>query len=69
MELGIGLPRAVAQGFSCSCKKFKLLSNCRRNSKSCGVKLNWGLDGFARWRDVTITVTIELTWGVIFKGI
>ena len=34
---------------------------------SWAMKLGWGLDGCARWRKVTIPVTIKLNWLVNFQ--
>ena len=69
LELGLGWLRAVAQGYSSGCNGIKLKNQFERNLTSWGVKLGWGLDGCARWRKVTITVTVKLSWRVIFKRI
>ena len=39
------------------------------NLNSWKVKWGWGLDGCARWRKVTVTVTIKVNWEVIVIGI
>ena len=67
VELGLGWLRAVAQGYTCGYNTIELWSNFQRNLMSCGVKFSWGFDGCARWREVTVTVTIKLKWEVIFK--
>ena len=56
IELGHGWLRAVAQG----CNKTELGINFQMNLNRFGIKLSWGLDGGARWRKVTTTVTIKL---------
>ena len=40
-----------------------------KNLKSYNITLNCELDGGARWRKVTLTVTIILSLGLIFKRI
>ena len=69
MELGIGWPRAPAQGYSypCSCIKIKLTCNFQMNLKSWGVNSSWGLDSCARLRQLTITFVVKFIWGVVFK--
>ena len=49
--------------------KIELGSNFQKNLNSRDVKCDWGLDGCARWRKVTVTVAIQLSWGMIFKRI
>ena len=41
--------------------KFGLGSSFQNNLMSCVVKWGWSLDGCARWRKVTVTVTIKLS--------
>ena len=67
IELGLGWLRAVAQGYKYNYIKIKLWINFLRNLMSWGVIFGWGLDGCARCRKVTITVTIKYSWGAIFK--
>ena len=55
--LGLGWLRAVAQGYNYKCNTIELGSDFQKNCRSCGIKLSWGLDGCARWRKVTITIT------------
>ena len=69
MLLGLGLLRAVAQGYNYSCNTIELGINFQKNAMSFGIKLSWGLDGCARWCKVTLTVAIKLSCVVIFKGI
>ena len=69
MGLGFGWLRAVAQGYTYNYNKIKLGRIFQNNLKGLHVKCGWGLDGCARWRKVTITVTIQLNWGVILKRI
>ena len=35
IELGLGWLRAVAQGYTYSCNKIELESNCQKNLKNC----------------------------------
>ena len=42
------------------------LDGCARRRN---VKIGLGLDGCAQWRKLTVTVAIQLSWGVIFKRI
>ena len=63
--MGLGWLRWEAQGYSYSYIKIELESKVERNFKSFGIQLNWGLDGCARWRKVTITIKYNLK--VIFK--
>ena len=65
--LRLGWLRAATQGYSYSCNKNVLGSNFQKNLTSWVLTLGWGLDGCARWRKVTIAVTIKLNCGVIFK--
>ena len=58
IELGLRWLRTQAQVYPYSCSKIGLGFNFYRNLISCGIKLNWGLDGCARWRKVTITIAI-----------
>ena len=58
----LGLLRAVAQGYSYSCIRIWLVSNFQNNLNSWGVNLGWGLDACARWRKVSVAVTIKLSW-------
>ena len=58
-KLGLGWLHAEAQGYNYSYNKNELGSNLQRNSMSLEIKLNWGLDGCARWRKVTITDAIK----------
>ena len=67
LELGLGRLRAMAQGYKYSYINIEVVINFQKNLTSCGIKLGWGLDGCARWREVTITITIQLSWGVVFK--
>ena len=67
--MGLGWLRAVAQGYSYSYNNIDLGSNFERNEQTIGIQLGWGLDGCARWRKVTITVAVTLSWVVIFKRI
>ena len=60
--LGLGWLRAVAQGFNYNYTKIELGRNFVKNLKSFGIKLGWGLDGCARWREVTITFTVNRIW-------
>ena len=69
MDLGLGWLRAAAQGYNYSYNKTKLGSNFQKNFMGLGLNLSWGLDGCARWRKVTLTVTIKWNWVIIFKGI
>ena len=59
----------MAQGYSYSCNTIKLGSNFRKNFTSVEVNSGWCLDGCARWREVTITLTIKLNWVIMFKVI
>ena len=67
--MGLLWLRAAAQVYTYSCNTIELRINFQKNLKSRGVKLGWGLDACARWRTVTITVTIKYNWVVIFKRI
>ena len=58
--LGPGWLRAVAQGYNYSCNKMELVINFQKTLQSCLITYGWGLDGCARWRKVTITITIKL---------
>ena len=69
IALGLGWLRAVAQYYIYNYSKVELCSNFQRNLKVWKVKWSWGLDGGARRRKVTITVTIKLSRGIVFKGI
>ena len=66
--MGLGWLRAVAQGYTYSYNKIEFGSNFQMNLISLGLQWGWGLDGGARCRKVTITVTINLLCGVIFKN-
>ena len=57
MGLGLVWLRAVAQGSSYSCNGIELVSIFQKNSRSCLLTVGLGLDGCARWRNVTVTVT------------
>ena len=59
----------MAQGYIYSYNEIELGSIFLKNLNSLGIKLGWGLDGCARWRKVTVTVTIKLSWGAIFKRV
>ena len=67
--MGLGWLPAVAQVYNFSDNKIELKNNFQMNLMSWRIKLNWGLDGCARWRKVTITVAVKLRWGVVFKRI
>ena len=69
MQLGRGWLRAVAQGYNYSYNKIESGSNFQQNLTSLVITCGWGLDGCARWRKVTITVTITVNGEVIFKRI
>ena len=56
--LGLGLLRAVAQGYNYSCSKIELARDFQKNLKSWGVTLGWDVDGCARWRKVTVTIAV-----------
>ena len=69
LEFGLGWLRAVAQGYNYSYNKIILESTFQLNLISFETKLNWGSDGCARWRKVTLTIaiTIKLNSEVMFK--
>ena len=67
--MGLGRLRAVAQGYNYNYNKIELGSNFQNSLMSCVVKFGWGLDGCPRRRKVTVTVTLQLTLRVIFKGV
>ena len=67
--MGLGRLRAVAQGYSYSYNNIKLRCTFQNNLMSWGLKWDGVLDGCARWRKVTVTVTIKVNWVMIFKGI
>ena len=69
LELGLGWLRAVAQGYNYSYNNIQLGSNFQMNLTSLGIQLDWGLDGCARRRKFTITLTLKLNWGLIFNWI
>ena len=69
LRLGLGWLRAVAQGYNYNYNKIKLGINFQTNLMSWATKLGWGLDGCAWWRKVTVTVTINMNLGLIFKRI
>ena len=60
MELGLGCLRAVSQIYKYSCNKVELGINFQINLKSLGINWSWGSDGCAKWRKVTITITIRI---------
>ena len=60
MWWGLGWLRAVAQGYNYTCNKNKLVSSFENNLRSLVINMGWGLDGCARWRKVTIAVTIQI---------
>ena len=64
--LVLGWLRSVAQGYNYSYIKIELGGKFQRNLMSWGIKLNWGLDGCARWRKVRFTVAIQVNGVVIF---
>ena len=69
MELGLGWLRAVPRCYNYNYKNCKLGNNFQRNVRRLDVTWNWGVDGCARWRNVTSTVTITYNCGIIYKGI
>ena len=69
MGLGLGWLRAAAQGYTYSYNKIHLKSYFQNNLSSWILKLGWGLDGYARWREVLVTATVKLYCEVIFKRI
>ena len=70
MGLGLGWLRAAAQGYNYTYNNIELGSSFQKHClNNWGVKWSWGLDGCARWRKFTITVTIKLNWKLIFKRI
>ena len=66
MGLGLGWLRAAAQSYNYSYSKLQLGCNFQNNLKRWKVNCGWGLDGCARWRKITGTLKMELSWGVIF---
>ena len=60
IELGLGWLRAAAQGHNYSHNKIGFMINANWNLMSWFVKLNWGSDGCASWRLITITIKINL---------
>ena len=60
MWWGLGWLRVVAQGYDYSCNEIKLESDLQKRLNNLEITFGWGLDGCARWRKVTITVTIKL---------
>ena len=60
IDLELGWPRAVAQGINYSCDEIELGITFQRNLTNLGVTLNWGLDGCARLRKVTVTATVTI---------
>ena len=50
----------MAQGHNYSYNKIELKNNFQKNLKSSENNFGWGFDGCARWRKVTITVTIKI---------
>ena len=57
--VGLGWVRAMAQGYNYSYCESELGSNFQNNLNRLVVKLGWGLDGCALWRDNTVTVAIH----------
>ena len=66
MQLGLGWLRAVAPGYNYDKIEF---GKFQMNLNSFGIKLSWGLDGCARWRKATLTITLKLNCVAIFIGI
>ena len=61
----------MAQGYTYNYnyKKIALRINFHKHLIRLNTTLTWGLDGCARWRKVTITVTIKSNWKVVFQRI
>jgi hypothetical protein len=57
---------AVPKGYKYNYNTIEFGNKFQPNLTSWSLKLVWGLDGCARWRKVTITVTINnfgIQWG------
>ena len=69
LELGLVWLRAVAHGYAYSYNNIELGTSFQNNLKRFWIKLNWGLDGCARWRKVTLAIALKVNWEFMFKDI